>query len=69
MVEGRFARFEHDHFFESDDGGTKMRDVIEFESPFGPMGRFVDWALVTRYLGRLIQVRNETIRFEAESTS
>jgi ligand-binding SRPBCC domain-containing protein len=69
MLVGRFKRFEHDHFFESNDGGTKMRDVIEFDLPFGPIGRFVDWALLAGYLGRLIQSRNETIRLEAESRS
>lgn len=66
MVEGRFRRFEHDHFFEAHDGGTKMRDLVDFRSPFGLVGRFADWLFLRDYLVRLIQQRNELIRVEAE---
>lgn len=62
QVAGRFARFEHDHFFDEVTGGTQMRDVLEFESPFGPLGKLVDWLVLGRYLRRLIRERNEVIR-------
>lgn len=67
MIEGRFRRYTHDHFFERHEGGTKMRDTVDFQSPFGPVGRFVDWVLLRDYLTRLIQQRNELIRAEAEA--
>jgi hypothetical protein len=39
MVRGAFARFDHDHFFNSHDGeSTEMRDVFDFNSPLGPLG-------------------------------
>jgi ligand-binding SRPBCC domain-containing protein len=66
MVRGRFARFEHDHFFEPLDGGTLMRDVVAFASPCGPLGRLVDGVLLARYLTRLIVRRNAAIKREAE---
>lgn len=67
MVAGRFKRFEHDHFFApSTTGGTRMRDVIEFESPFGVLGKLVDRLLMTRYLATLIRERNQVIKTEAE---
>ncbi len=67
MVTGRFKRFEHDHFFApSTTGGTRMRDVVEFESPFGVLGKLVDRLLMARYLATLITERNRVIRAEAE---
>jgi ligand-binding SRPBCC domain-containing protein len=69
MVTGRFRRFEHDHFFAYRDGVTKMHDVVEFESPFGPLGSLVDKLLLTRYLTRLINERNAVIKEEAEKTA
>lgn len=69
MTKGRFTRFEHDHFFESYNGGTRMRDVIEFESPFGAVGKLVDWVFLTGYLRRLMHMRNEAVRMEAEKRS
>ena len=33
MVSGRFRRFCHDHYFDARDGGTQMRDEMEFEAP------------------------------------
>jgi ligand-binding SRPBCC domain-containing protein len=38
MVRGAFKRFVHDHYFESLDGAperTLMRDVVEFDAPWG----------------------------------
>lgn len=66
MMEGRFARFEHDHFFEPAGGATRMRDVLVFESPLGILGRIVDVLFLKSYLSRLIVQRNEVIRREAE---
>ena len=67
MVTGRFKRFEHDHFFApATSGGTRMRDVVEFESPFGVLGKLVDRLLMARYLATLITERNQVIKAEAE---
>jgi ligand-binding SRPBCC domain-containing protein len=38
QVRGAFRCFDHDHFFSEVDGGTLMRDVFDFESPFGVLG-------------------------------
>lgn len=66
-VEGRFRSFEHDHFFTPVTGGTCMRDVVEFASPCGWLGRLVDRLVLRRYLTRLLQRRNEGIRAVAEA--
>lgn len=66
MVRGRFARFEHDHYFEPKDAGTLMRDVLEFESPFGALGRLVDYLVLGDYLRKLLEERSRVIKAAAE---
>lgn len=56
---GPFKRWHHAHHFEPDGaGGTVMRDVIDFASPLGPLGRAVDRILLSRYMPHLIRSRN-----------
>ncbi|MGW1376136.1 SRPBCC family protein [Streptomyces sp. NPDC002446] len=56
---GPFKRWRHAHLFEPDGaGGTIMRDVIDFASPLGPVGRIVDRLLLSRYMPHLIRIRN-----------
>ncbi|MCX3061426.1 SRPBCC family protein [Streptomyces beihaiensis] len=56
---GPFGRWRHAHHFEPDGaGGTVMKDVIDFASPFGLLGRVVDRTVLDRYMRRLISTRN-----------
>ncbi|MCL6732143.1 SRPBCC family protein [Streptomyces neyagawaensis] len=56
---GPFKRWHHSHHFEPDGtGGTVMRDVIDFASPFGLLGRVVDRTVLSWYMPRLIRTRN-----------
>lgn len=66
MRRGAFARFVHDHHFVRDGELTVMRDVVDFASPLGLLGRLVDAILMTRYLRALITGRAAVIRTEAE---
>lgn len=66
MVDGAFARFDHDHFFEARGDGTEMRDVFDFTSPLGPLGRIADTLVLTRYMRRFLESRNRVIREAAE---
>jgi ligand-binding SRPBCC domain-containing protein len=59
QVKGPFRRFRHVHEFHQDSAGTTMVDRIEFEAPFGPIGRLVEKLVLARYLQRLIETRNE----------
>jgi ligand-binding SRPBCC domain-containing protein len=67
MVHGAFRRFDHDHFFAAHGEGTEMRDVFDFESPLGPLGRLVDALVLERYMRRFLERRNEEIKRVAES--
>ncbi|MEP7119378.1 MAG: SRPBCC family protein [Byssovorax sp.] len=67
MVRGAFQRFDHDHFFDEQGDATEMRDVFDFESPLGPLGRIADALVLTGYLRRFLVERNEVIKRAAES--
>ena len=67
MVRGRFKRFVHEHHFEPTGSGTRMLDVIEFESPWGLLGRMVDALVLSAYLTKLLRGRNAVIQQAAES--
>ncbi len=67
MVSGAFRRFDHDHLFLDDgEGGTEMRDVFDYTSPAGWLGRVVDRLFLTLYMRRLLSERNDVIRQHAE---
>jgi ligand-binding SRPBCC domain-containing protein len=67
MVRGQFRRFCHDHFFEKTPSGTLMRDVMEFEAPWGVLGHLVEAILLERHLRQLLARRNQCIKRVAES--
>jgi ligand-binding SRPBCC domain-containing protein len=59
QVNGPFRRFRHIHEFHQEAVGTTMVDRIEFEAPFGPLGRLAEKMVLARYLRRLIEARNQ----------
>lgn len=69
QVRGPFAHWHHRHLFEpSPDGGTLMRDEIDFRSPLGVLGRLVDRLVLERYLRRLVARRNAWLKSTLEAT-
>jgi ligand-binding SRPBCC domain-containing protein len=67
MVRGAFRRFDHDHFFRLRGTDTEMRDVFDFESPLGPLGRLANVLVLDAYLRRFLEKRNAEIKRVAES--
>ena len=67
MVRGVFKSFEHDHYFEElEQGCTRMRDVLRFVAPLGPLGLLAETLVLRHYLARFLQQRNELIKRVAE---
>jgi ligand-binding SRPBCC domain-containing protein len=67
MISGAFKGMVHDHEFAENPAGTLMRDRFEFESPFGILGNVVDWLVLTSYMRRFLDRRNEVLKRLAES--
>ncbi|MGN9779900.1 SRPBCC family protein [Nonomuraea sp. ZG12] len=67
QVAGPFRRWWHEHRFEDDgDGGTLMRDVIDFAAPAGPLGRMAEALVLRRHMTRLILRRNRHLKTVTE---
>ncbi|MEM6263855.1 MAG: SRPBCC family protein [Bacteroidota bacterium] len=67
MAKGIFKGFRHEHIFEESGNGTLMKDVFDYESPLGVLGRVADALFLEKYMKALLEKRNETIKEFAES--
>ncbi len=68
MLSGAFTRFSHEHHFEVlQNGMTLMTDRFDYQSPLGILGRLIDVIVLKRYMTRLLEKRNQTIKEFAET--
>lgn len=68
MEKGDFISYTHKHHFKSVSNGTIMIDELDFEAPYGAVGKFFNRIYLTGYMKTLLEKRNNTIRDYAEST-
>jgi ligand-binding SRPBCC domain-containing protein len=68
QVAGPFARFHHEHRFETTPGGTRMTDVWMHRSPFGVLGLVADRLFLDAHMRKLLSVRNAALKTAAERT-
>ena len=67
MIKGDFKSYRHEHHFKVIENGTIMIDLVEFETPYGSLGRLVNRFYMIAYMEKLIKERNNTIKEYAES--
>lgn len=67
MVKGAFNNFRHEHLFEEHQELTIMHDRFTYTSPLGLLGNCADFLFLKRYMTKLLQQRNLTIKDFAES--
>lgn len=66
QVQGPFRRWRHRHIVTSHAQGTVLRDDIDYEPPFGFLGRLFAPMLVQKRLQRLFDYRHEITRKSCE---
>jgi ligand-binding SRPBCC domain-containing protein len=70
MIRGAFKFLEHDHHFESGDGGTTvMTDIVRFQAPLGPLGWLAERLFLAGHVRRFVEVRGVALKAMAESES
>jgi ligand-binding SRPBCC domain-containing protein len=69
MTKGAFRSLEHDHFFEPQEGGTLMTDVLSFTAPLGPLGWLAERLFVAAHLRRFLVRRGVALKELAERGS
>ncbi|CAD0005673.1 SRPBCC family protein [Flavobacterium salmonis] len=67
MEEGKFKTFKHEHFFEEKNGVTIMTDKLQYETPFGIIGKLFDTLFLKNHLIYFLLERNKTLKKIAEN--
>ena len=67
MEEGKFKTFKHEHFFEEENGITTMKDKLQYETPFGIIGKLFDVWFLKRHLTRFLLERNKILKKVSEN--
>ncbi|HMC99080.1 MAG TPA: SRPBCC family protein [Ferruginibacter sp.] len=67
MEKGDFKSFRHEHHFKEVTNGTIMIDQVNFESPYGALGRWINSLYLKKYLEKLLINRNNVIKDYAET--
>jgi ligand-binding SRPBCC domain-containing protein len=62
QISGPYRLWHHTHTFEPHAGGTRMRDVVRYELPLGPLGRGMHALMIKRTLKNIFDFREETLR-------
>jgi ligand-binding SRPBCC domain-containing protein len=66
MLRGAFHSYCHDHYFETRNRGTVMKDVVRFAAPYGLLGRVIERLVLERHMRRLLDCRNSYVKQVAE---
>jgi ligand-binding SRPBCC domain-containing protein len=61
QLRGPYRLWHHRHEFDKVPGGTQMRDRVEYDLPFGPIGALIRSLFVRRTLDRIFDHRNASI--------
>ncbi len=67
MLKGDFSAMIHHHHFREVNGKTLMTDDFRFASPFGWLGRLVNYLFLSNYMKKLLEKRNSIIKQYAET--
>ncbi|WP_165249987.1 SRPBCC family protein [Paludisphaera soli] len=70
QVKGPFAAWVHRHeFLDDGDGGTILRDVVDYRPPLGMLGTLFGGAMIESRLRKMFAYRHDVVRraFEAEA--
>ena len=66
MVKGAFRSIRHEHHFQPLPQYTLMKDVFDFESPLGVLGKLANHLFLRNYMQKLLLERNTCIKSIAE---
>jgi len=67
MLKGAFKSLKHLHKFENKNDITLMKDVLEYETPYGVFGRLFDICILKNYMTNFLKERNIVVKQTAET--
>lgn len=66
LVKSTFRSLRHVHEFVPVDGGTLMRDILDWQSPLGILGRLADALFVERHMRWFVETKQRALKEIAE---
>ncbi|KAF2513427.1 SRPBCC family protein [Flavobacterium foetidum] len=69
MEEGKFKSFKHKHYFKEINGVTIMTDLLQYETPFGILGKCFDALFLKKHLTKFLLERNKILNQTSEKES
>jgi len=67
MYEGIFKNFRHEHYLRKENHDVVVRDVFQYTSPLGILGKVADVLFLKSYMKRFLMERNQVIKEFAET--
>ena len=67
QAKGHFKSFKHEHIFEQKENLTIMTDILDYETPFGFIGKLFDKLLLENHLTNFIIYRNAILKQLSEN--
>ena len=67
QAKGHFKSFKHEHIFEQKENQTIMTDILDYETPFGFIGKLFDKLLLENHLTNFIIYRNAILKELSEN--
>ena len=58
---GPYKFWHHTHFFREIPGGIKMRDLVHYKLPFGPLGNLVHALFIKKRLAEIFEYRRKVL--------
>lgn len=69
MLQGAFHSMKHVHTFVPHSSGTLMIDEFSFQAPLGILGWIAEKLVLTRYMRKLLLMRNQFLKQAAEEST
>ena len=67
LEKGIFHSFRHEHWLSQEKDYIVLKDIFEYKSPMGWLGKFADLLFLKKYMTDLLEERNRAIKKYAES--
>jgi len=67
QLKGHFKNFKHQHIFRQKENQTIMTDILEYETPFGFIGKLFDKLILENHLTNFILHRNSILKKISEN--
>ena len=66
QLKGQFKKFKYQHFFEQKENYVEVKDLLEYQTPFGIFGQLFDTLFLKKHLTNFIIHRNAILKDLAE---